>query len=210
MPETSLLELTHSIVDSSFDSELYSALLNFQFEPDFYNRLLRETGWSTDLADRAILEYRRFIYLHMKAGHQIVPSTRVDQVWHEHLLFTHSYWDELCDQVLHYPMHHHPGSSVGSDREFFMYHYQETLNSYQRIFGAAPSSDIWLSPDLQFAPKKLKKHNDHHLNISNLLPKSPLPFLQWSPRWSCILRRWQTVMVEVLKNRVVAWVTTLH
>jgi hypothetical protein len=35
--------------------------------------------------------------------HIVTPSEQVDQVWHLHLTYTRSYWDEFCPNVLGQP-----------------------------------------------------------------------------------------------------------
>ena len=54
----------------------------------FSVRLARENRWSTDHAERAIREYKRFMFLGCVAGHPVSPSEDVDQVWHLNLVYT--------------------------------------------------------------------------------------------------------------------------
>jgi hypothetical protein len=62
----------------------------------FTDRLARENGWSIEYAIRTVSEYKRFIFLMCIAEHPLTPSDQVDQVWHLHLLYTESYWIDLC------------------------------------------------------------------------------------------------------------------
>ena len=82
---------------------------------DFEPRLRRENGWSASFARRAIEEYRKFLVLAATARHPVSPSDVVDQVWHLHLLYTRSYWDELCANVLPRPLHHAPSTGAASE-----------------------------------------------------------------------------------------------
>ena len=113
----------------------------------FWARLASENGWSMSFAARAITEYRRFLYLAVVAGHQVSPSGQVDQVWHLHLLYTESYWNGLCRDVLGMPLHHHPTAGGTSERAKFDDWYRKTLASYRRVFREDPPADIW--PDLE-------------------------------------------------------------
>src|SRR6185436_12357785 len=93
--------------------ELWRAIESFQIGPPdcdlpFGARLARENGWSLPFAARVIAEYKRFVFLAATAPHPVTPSDSVDQAWHLHLLYSESYWSELCGQVLRRPLHHGP------------------------------------------------------------------------------------------------------
>lgn len=109
----------------------------------FWSRLAAENGWSPAFAARAIGEYRRFVYLAAVAGHPVSPSDHVDQVWHLHLLYTESYWDRLCRDTLGRPLHHHPTTGGGAERQKFDDWYRRTLDSYRRLLREEPPADIW-------------------------------------------------------------------
>ncbi len=117
----------------------------------FSARLARENGWSPAYATRVVAEYRRFVFLAAAAGHPVTPSEEVDQAWHLHLVYTRSYWDELCGQVLGFPLHHGPTVGGPAEGAKFTDWYQRTLESYERLFGAEPPSDIWPPPRQRFA-----------------------------------------------------------
>ena len=63
----------------------------------FSMRLARENRWNISYALDVIEEYKRFIFLACTAGHPVTPSDQVDQVWHLHLIYTKSYWNNLCN-----------------------------------------------------------------------------------------------------------------
>ena len=119
----------------------------------FTQRLARENAWSVEFARRVVEEYRRFLFLAMRAGHPVTPSDEIDQAWHLHLVYTRSYWDDLCRGILERPLHHGPtrGGTVEDDR--FERQYDETKASYVRIFGHEPPSDIWPSSEVRFSPR---------------------------------------------------------
>ncbi|MDG1138946.1 MAG: hypothetical protein P8N49_05445 [Opitutales bacterium] len=54
---------------------------------NFVKGLASECSWSIRFAEKAIHEYKRFIYLLCVSSHPVTPSAQVDQVWHLHLLF---------------------------------------------------------------------------------------------------------------------------
>jgi uncharacterized protein (TIGR04222 family) len=112
--------------------------------------LMRENGWSADFTRRALAEYRRFLFLCMSAEHPVCPSEAVDQVWHLHLIYTRSYWDDLCGRVLGKPLHH--GPTRGGHDEGVKHHdmYTQTLDSYRQFFAEEPPQNIWPPMDERF------------------------------------------------------------
>lgn len=110
----------------------------------FSARLADEQDWTSEFALRAISEYKRFIFLATVAGHPVTPSFVVDEVWHTHLIFTRSYWEEMGD-ILGVLIHHDPGQGEAGDETVFARQYQQTLASYRKYFGEPPAG-IW-GPD---------------------------------------------------------------
>ena len=112
----------------------------------FTQRLARDNGWTIEFARRVVLEYRRFCYLAVAAGHPVTPSDAVDQAWHLHLTYSRDYWNVFCPEVLGTDLHH--GPTTGGKQEGMKYRnwYQHTVSSYQEAFGEPPA-DIW--PDLE-------------------------------------------------------------
>lgn len=110
---------------------------------DFSARLSRENRWSSAHTARVIGEYKRFLALAMCAGHPVTPSVAVDEAWHLHLLYTRSYWDDLCGTVLGRKLHHEPTTGGPEEAARFEAQYASTLASYRRLFGMEPPADIW-------------------------------------------------------------------
>ena len=116
----------------------------------FAARLARENGWSRAFADRAVQEYRRFVFLTVTAGRPMCPSEQVDQVWHLHLTYTRSYWQRFCGEVLKTPLHHDPtrGGEAEGRKHWAMY--ADTLTTYREAFGEDPPGDLWPPLDRRF------------------------------------------------------------
>ncbi|MEM6796628.1 MAG: TIGR04222 domain-containing membrane protein, partial [Acidobacteriota bacterium] len=121
------------------DDPLWPRLRDFPLDDaasslPFTRRLARENLWSLGYALRVTKEYRRFLFLAMRAGHTVTPSEEVDQAWHLHRIYTRSDWDELCGEVLGRPLHH--GPTRGGSEEQNRYHdlYSRTLESYEKWF----------------------------------------------------------------------------
>jgi hypothetical protein len=138
------------------DDPLWQRL--YVFHPDkpgavlpFSKRLAIENGWTRRFALRAIGEYKRFLYLACVAGHPVTPSEEIDQVWHLHLVYTRSYWDELCAAVLQRPMHHQPTEGGRGEDARYWEQYEQTLAAYRRVFGEPPPADVWPEAKKRFA-----------------------------------------------------------
>ena len=135
---------------------LWELLQGFGFDQadaqfPFSRRLARDNGWSHAFALRVVEEYRRFLFLAMQAGHPVTPSDQVDQAWHLHLVYTRSYWEDLCAGVLGQPLHHGPTKGGADEGHKFHDWYQNTLDSYERLFGERAPEDIWPDAHTRFA-----------------------------------------------------------
>lgn len=112
-------------------------------EFSFTQRLARENGWPIFFTERVIAEYKKFLFLCMISPHPVTPSDEVDQAWHLHLVYTKSYWNDLCKDILGKDIHHTPTEGGSAERDKFANYYEETLLLYRDKFGHAPPDDIW-------------------------------------------------------------------
>lgn len=109
-------------------------------------RLAQEQGWTHEFAKRVLEEYRRFVFLMVVSPRSVTPSTTVDECWHVHLIYSKSYWVEMCLYTLGVALHHNPGTGAGEvEKKGFEDDYQYTLRQYKHFFGDYPM-DIW-GPD---------------------------------------------------------------
>ncbi len=146
---------------NSQQADLYGRIQAFSFDQpgtqlSFAKKLARENVWSLAHTQRAIDEYKKFVFLAVAAGHPVSPSDQVDQVWHLHLSYTRSYWQEFCPKVLQTSLHHEPTRGGSLEKSKFDKMYSQTLESYEQVFGKAPPSDIW-------PPLKSRLARDIHL-----------------------------------------------
>ncbi|AFY73681.1 hypothetical protein Syn7502_01625 [Synechococcus sp. PCC 7502] len=137
------------------ETKLYERIQAFSLDkPDvqlsFSKRLARDNGWSLQYARQAIEEYKKFAFLAIASGHPVTPSDQVDQVWHLHLTYTRSYWEEFCSQVLQTSLHHDPTLGGEAENQKFDDWYSRTLESYERFFGVKPPAEIWSAPKDRF------------------------------------------------------------
>ena len=135
-------------------------LKNFQIsDPNsafsFADRLAKENGWTKAFALSAIEEYKKFVFLAKHAGHPVTPSIEVDEVWHLHLIYTQSYWKEMCKGI-DFDLHHGPTKGGRSENLKFNDWYTNTIESYTHFFGH-PDIRFWPSKEKRFAPITVKK-----------------------------------------------------
>lgn len=135
--------------------DLWKRIENFDFDDgqpvlSFTQRLARENGWSIYFTRRVLDEYKRFAYLAMVSGHPVTPSEQVDQAWHLHLVYTRSYWEDFCGQVLGRPLHHGPTNGGSTEQGKYREWYERTKSSYVRHFGVEPPGDVWPDSDTRF------------------------------------------------------------
>lgn len=152
---------------------LYKKLQTFEFgsadaEFSFLDRLADENGWYSTYAEKVLEEYRRFLVLAIFSGHAVTSSDEVDQVWHLHLIYTQSYWDELCAKVLNKPLHHCPSDGGEQELSKFSDQYTKTLESYKEIFGENPPPEIWPTPENRFIGKEHYRRVDINKNANSV------------------------------------------
>ncbi len=127
----------------------------------FAARLAGEQGWSESFTALAIEEYRRFLLLFaldkMKQASlagaspelspvSVVPSAVVDKVWHLHLLYTQSYWEDLCRDILGGALHHLPADGSSGETPALEVTYEKNMEEYRRVFGQSAPESVWPRP----------------------------------------------------------------
>jgi hypothetical protein len=174
-----LIHVRKPLINSQH-AELYQRIQAFSLDAadahlPFSKRLARDNGWTIEYASSVIYEYKKFIFLAVVADHPVTPSDQVDQVWHLHLLYTHSYWDEFCLKVLQMPLHHGPTQGGSRERCKFDDWYNKTLASYEQFFQQSPPVDIWPPSHIRFG------RDVHFVRVNTqenwILPKPQLNLL---------------------------------
>jgi hypothetical protein len=122
-------------------------------EYGFSTRVAKENYWTKNFTRRAVVEYKKFMYLAAKSNMMVSPSPIVDIIWHEHLTFTKSY-QEFCD-ILGKHIDHVPSTHARDDFEKFKAAKERTLRSYVDTFGMPPE-DLWIFPGM-FESLRLEK-----------------------------------------------------
>ena len=144
----------------------------------FASKLARKLRWKTGFALRAIEEYKKFVYLGMVSDFSVTPPKVIDQVWHEHLLFSRAY-REFCRDVLGREFDHNP-ELVPMDEQtlVFQAQYTATLDLYRAEFDTDPPADFWGTPKFWSKPAKTSarkpKKNDADVGPSSSYEDGPL------------------------------------
>lgn len=157
------------------ENMLWEKLRDFEIDDPgaamtFTDRLARDNGWTMEFSVRAAQEYKKFIFLNCITTHPLTPSDQVDQVWHLHLLYTQSYWDDMCRDILGRKIHHGPTRGGGKEQEKFTNWYEKTVELYTDTFREAPPSDIWPPSDVRFSDIIFERVNKR----KNWIIKKPL------------------------------------
>lgn len=120
----------------------------------FANKLARKLGWTPAFARRAIEEYRKFVYLGVVSETVVTPPKVIDQVWHEHLLFSRAY-REFCRDVLQRDFDHSPELIPSAEQvELYEAQYHATLTLYHTEFNVAPPAAFWGTPKFATKPDR--------------------------------------------------------
>ncbi|MCU0710673.1 MAG: hypothetical protein MUC43_01345 [Pirellula sp.] len=175
------METSHGQVNETQPDVLWQKISQLAITPPnlpltFEARLAREQAWSLDRALAVVEEYRKFLYLLLTCSHPVTPSEEVDAAWHLHLLYTRSYYEDLCQEIAGFVIHHQPTAGGPTEGHKFRNWYQQTLDSYAARFGIPPQ-DIWPPSDKRFA----NAGAGHWFNPAThiLIPRPGHGFSQW-------------------------------
>lgn len=105
-------------------------------------RIAEEYDWSFEYSIKAIGEYVRFLVLIAESPHlELIASTHVDMVWHEHMLETQMY-EADCHRMFGFFLHHYRARSPDEIDEI-PNAYILTRRVYRLRFGIDPPPDTW-------------------------------------------------------------------
>lgn len=107
-------------------------------EYGFSTRLAFENEWTEFFTQKAIEEYKKFMYLAATSNQMVSPSEIVDIVWHQHLIFTQSY-KEFGD-ILGKKIEHIPSTHNKQEKDKFLAAKKSTKELYESVFGLQPKA----------------------------------------------------------------------
>lgn len=129
---------------------------------NFSMKLADENGWSELRVKETIHEYKRFMYLCAITNGKTSPSSDVDIVWHQHLIYSRDYWGKFS-KVIGTNIHHIPHNGNVDNSHKLNALYQDTIALYQLEFGTSAPNSIWPITKC----KQDKKTIFDHTNIEN-------------------------------------------
>ncbi|HEX7724814.1 MAG TPA: hypothetical protein VF438_03720 [Candidatus Paceibacterota bacterium] len=123
--------------------DLLVRVASFQFRP-LIDRMIDKLGWSEEEATLGFEDVKRFLYLcGVHRGRTFIPSQRIDEVWHNFILFTEEY-QQFCyghfGRFIHHRPHRKDDPKPCTDMAVV------TLRAATEVFGA-------LSPNWMFVRK---------------------------------------------------------
>jgi hypothetical protein len=160
--ETAQLKIDRHAAEPVWTSarqELWQRLAQHDFEPDtplnFTRRLARDHGWTLAEARSAVDAYRCFCFLAVVSSTPVTPSEIVDEVWHQHLIYSRDYWTIWCGEKLRAPLHHDPTPGGPEAQMIYRRQYAETLALHERFFGPS-SPELWPATHARFAGQRYR------------------------------------------------------
>ena len=94
--------------------------------------------WSKPYIETLIRQYKRFLHTAANSDSELVPTKDVDEVWHEHILFTKDYfvnWKEYLGRLVH----HNP-EKLGENKDYSE-SFKKTQKTLETILKEKPILD---------------------------------------------------------------------
>ena len=108
----------------------YSLVQDDTFDDNIRSRLLKkQPSWTNTKISELIKEYKNFLFLAANSNTEQTPSADVDEVWHEHILFTKDY-ERWC-KMLGKTIHHNP-EKIGEKKDYSK-QFEETKSSLKKM-----------------------------------------------------------------------------
>ncbi len=107
------------------DSITLIKTLDLQYIAD---RMVDKYDWEPDYAKESVRRYKNFLIfkcVYPKLVFPLLPE--IDEIWHQHILFTENYIRD-CEQIFDSYLHHKPGSTMEEAQ------YQESTRVYEEYF----------------------------------------------------------------------------
>ena len=159
------------------ERQLWARIVRHDFEPEhrlnFTARLARDRSWTLEEARAAVNAYRCFCFLTMVSPSEMTPSEAVDEVWHQHLIYSRDYWDVWCGQVLRAKLHHDPTPGGPEAQARYRDQYARTLALHETYFGQ-PCAALWPATHRRFGARPQYKTVDTWKTLTLPNPKAIL------------------------------------
>lgn len=130
-------------VPSLHDINYKSLLEDDPLDENIIQRVQKKhPDWNRGKVMELIREYKKFLYFCAKDDEECVPSAEVDEIWHEHILFTKEY-ENWCN-FLGKKIHHNP-EKIGETKSFDA-GFQKTKQKLKTVSVSKPKAKKSESP----------------------------------------------------------------
>jgi hypothetical protein len=109
-------------------------VMTYHFDP-LVHRMIDKYKWSEAESHECFEDLKRFLYMAVIADKPVAPTEKLDEMWHNFILFTADY-EEFCKTRLGIFVHHRPRRR--DDPKSTRNMRQETLDFAIELFGALP------------------------------------------------------------------------
>ena len=110
--------------------------MSFQFDP-LVHRMIDKYKWDEAESRECFEDLKKFLYMAVMADKPVAPTEKLDEMWHNFILYTMDY-DEFCRTRLGIFVHHRPRRR--DDPKSTRNMRQETLDFALELFGALPTN----------------------------------------------------------------------
>ena len=110
---------------------------NFPSPEMLVPRIAKEHNYSEEDAANLLKEAKRMLYLSIRTKERISPSLKVEDAWHEMLMFTRDY-QEFAEFIGGF-IHHDPTPGPPDGGNLF----RATKKNYKDTFGEEPDPRYW-------------------------------------------------------------------
>jgi hypothetical protein len=110
-------------------------VMSFQFDPLVY-RMVDKYKWTETESRECFEDLKRFLYMAVIADKPVAPTEKLDEMWHNFILYTMDY-AEFCTMYLGMFVHHRPRRR--DDPKSTRNMRQETLDFARELFGHLPT-----------------------------------------------------------------------
>jgi hypothetical protein len=109
------------------------------------HRMVNKHKWDLLASQESVRKYKNFLILHyLYPQTSLVPTSEIDEIWHNHILHTKNYTRD-CNQIFGCYIHHNPSSGSQREREFLSDQYLKTMRLYEEKFEESYGSDLEIS-----------------------------------------------------------------
>lgn len=146
-PQTTRRPVTHQCTKDCSHERTHAVnvakVLGYEFDP-LVHRMIDKYGWSETDARAGFEATKQYLALAAKTGAPLIPSPKVDEVWHNFILFTEDY-GKFCQDHFGRFINHRPrrrdDSPIGTG-----FTVRDTLTLAQKEFGVL--SPMWDYPGM--------------------------------------------------------------